>query len=142
VKEVKVVQFRKPVDTPLPRIEPATCTEAETFALQVIDNSMEPEFRERCIIVVDPTGRATDGSYVLARQAAHTSEYTSETESSDAIVQSFLFRQLRHNVSEGWSLCALNSDYPDQTTATDLSEIVGVVVQRAGTRRSYHKRYD
>jgi len=142
VKEFKVVQFRKPVEAPVPRVEPATCTEAETFALQVTDNSMEPEFRERCIIVVDPTGQVTDGSYVLARPTTVTTEHTSDAESAEAIVETFLFRQLRHSEDGGWLLCALNSDYPIQTTPSDLGEIVGVIVQRAGTRRSYHKRYD
>jgi len=142
VNDYKVVQFRQSVDAPAPRIEPATCTEAETFALQVTDDSMEPEFRKSCIIVVDPTGRATDGSYVLAQPPEAAPEHTSDKDSPETIVQTLLFRQLRRNADGGWSLWALNSDYPVQTTPSDLGEIIGVIVQRAGTRRSYHKRYD
>ena len=103
--------------------EPTTCTDAEPFALRVLDDSMEPEFKAGCIIIVDPTGRATDGSYVLA-------EKTSD----------MLFRQLKQN-TDGWSLAPLNEQYASTDTAADLSEIAGVIVQRAGARRSYHKSY-
>ena len=103
--------------------EPTTCTDAEPFALQVRDDSMAPEFKAGCIIVIDPTGRATDGSYVLAERE-----------------KEMLFRQLRQT-AVGWTLAALNTSYRDVETKADLSEIVGVIVQRAGARRSYHKRY-
>lgn len=112
-------------DTSQPRLEPATCTEAEPFALQVLDDSMEPEFKNGCVILIDPTGRATDGSFVLAEQAD--GEY--------------LFRQLKKGADNKWTLIALNDNYPPITTANDLSAIEGVIVQRAGVRRSYHKNY-
>lgn len=104
--------------------EPTTCTDAEPFALRVLDDSMEPEFTSGCIIIVDPTGRATDGCYVLAE-----------------ISDDMLFRQLRQNTN-GWSLVPLNKRYPSTDTAADLGQIAGVVVQRAGARRSYHKSYE
>ena len=115
------------------RLEPSTCTEAETFVLQVLDDSMEPEFVQSCMIVIDPTGLATDGSYVLARRT---------TDETDVSVEDFHFRQLRRSGDGGWQLCSLNDAYPSEPTASDFSEIVGVIVQRAGTRRRYHKRYD
>ena len=113
-----------------------TCTEAETFALRVLDDSMQPEFRQGCIIIIDPTGHATDGSYVLARQAEGPAEE----------LESYLFRQLRrvqHSGKEAvqWQLMPLNDEYPAQAVASDLSSIVGVIVQRAGIRRRYHKHY-
>ncbi|MEM7260148.1 MAG: S24 family peptidase, partial [Pseudomonadota bacterium] len=105
--------------------EPSTCTEAEPFALRVLDNSMEPEFRRGCVIIIDPTGRATDGSYVLVEGQ-----------------RDVLFRQLS-KVDDGWCLRALNQDYPpSHEVADDLSNVLGVIVQRAGVRRSYHKRYE
>lgn len=107
------------------RLAPATCTEAEPFALRVLDDSMEPEFRKGCIIVIDPTGRATDGSFVLAQQQD----------------ESYLFRQLQKEADGGWILCALDDQFPTVETAGDLSAIAGVVIQRAGVRRSYHKYY-
>ena len=47
-------------------MEPSTCIEAEPFALRVTDDSMAPEFHEGCVIIVDPTGHARDGAFVLA----------------------------------------------------------------------------
>ncbi len=47
-------------------IETATCIEAEPYALQVTDDSMEPEFAAGCIVIIDPTGRVKDGAFVLA----------------------------------------------------------------------------
>ena len=120
-------------DTPdRARLEPATCTEAEPFALRVQDDSMQPEFRTGCIIVIDPTGRATDGSYVLADDGTNTDDAT----------EGLVFRQLHKNEQGGWTLRALNDQYMDIQTPDDLRSIVGVIVQRAGVRRSYHKRYD
>lgn len=114
------------------RVEPATCTEAEPFALRVLDDSMQPEFRRGCIIVIDPTGRATDGSYVLADDGTNSEDET------DGMV----FRQLRRQPNDGWLLSALNDQYPDIEISPDLDGVIGVIVQRAGVRRSYHKHYD
>ncbi len=124
------------VDEPPIRIEPSVCEEAETFALRVLDDSMVPEFRQGCIILVDPTGHARDGSYVLARVATDENTLSQETDG-------YVFRQLRRsNKDEQWKLAALNSQYPSDSTAQNLSDIVGVIVQRAGTRRRYHKHYN
>jgi len=123
------------------RLEPSTCTEAETFVLQVLDDSMEPEFKQDCMIVIDPTGRATDGSYVLAHRKSNIDTSPSDDD-PESLVGEFQFRQLRRGVDDAWQLCALNDAYPSEATAADLSEIIGVIVQRAGTRRRYHKRYD
>ncbi|MEE9319645.1 MAG: S24 family peptidase [Granulosicoccus sp.] len=123
----------KPADI---HIESGTCTEAETFSLRILDDSMQPEFRKGCIIIIDPTGLARDGSYVLARSTETEGEAREETDG-------YLFRQLRRSASdENWVLVALNEHYPRELTEEDLSGIAGVIVQRAGTRRSYHKHYD
>ena len=42
------------------------CSSAEPFALMVLGDSMEPEFVEGEVILIEPEGLATDGSYVLA----------------------------------------------------------------------------
>ena len=60
----------------------------------VLGDSMEPEFVEREIIVVEPEGLATDGSYVIA---FHNEEY--------------IFRQLIKREA-GWALHALNPGLP------------------------------
>lgn len=147
MRESKVQFFKKPNDD-VQRLEPSTCTEAETFVLQVLDDSMEPEFAKHCMIVIDPTGHARDGSYVLAKrsritEANPTAKDTSDSDSTEnSQVEQFHFRQLRRIDDQSWQLCSLNDAYPSEATPADFSEIVGVIVQRAGTRRRYHKRYD
>ena len=105
-------------------MEPRTCVEAEPFALQVTDDSMEPEFARGCIIIVDPTGRVRDGAFVLA-------ELDGE----------YIFRMLRDDGC-GMRLEALREGHDPIPLAAGVSAVKGVVVQRAGKRRSYHKRYD
>ena len=103
---------------------PTTCIEAEQFALRVTDDSMEPEFTAGCIIIVDPTGVARDGAFVLAE-----------------IEGQYIFRKLERT-DGGDTLVALNDDYAPVALAAGLASVRGVVVQRAGARRKYHKRYD
>jgi SOS-response transcriptional repressor LexA len=123
--EKAITFFKQPPAADQIQDEPSTCTEAEPFALRVLDNSMEPEFRRGCVIIIDPTGRATDGSFVLVEG------------NSDV-----LFRQLVRKAG-GWRLQPLNETYPpSDDIADDLSNVLGVIVQRAGVRRSYHKRYE
>ena len=124
-----------------PRLEPSTCVEAETFALRVLDNSMEPEFKQNCIIVIDPTGRAKEGSYVLANKAGQQRDETATVDEADEALSPVVFRQLRKSADDTWRLHALNTDYENEPTAADLSDIIGVIVQRAGIRRRYHKHY-
>jgi len=99
------------------------CSGSEAFALRVLGTSMEPEFMEGEIIVIEPEGALRDGSYVLAR---HEGEW--------------IFRQLCR-AGERWRLHALNPAFPD-LALPDLSEVRGVVIQKAlpGRRRA-SKRY-
>lgn len=97
--------------------------EAEPYALQVLDDSMEPEFERGCIIVIDPTGVARDGAFVLAEQDG-----------------ALLFRKLTR-AGEVIELAPLNPRYAKLTLRDGLGGIRGVIVQRAGRRRSHHKRY-
>ena len=119
-----------PGSPPAGAAPPTTCIEAEPFALQVIDDSMAPEFAPGCVVVIDPTGLATDGAFVLAE-----------------VDGEYVFRQLRRT-EEGDRLVALNDSYPAIPLAgrtrrqSPPASVRGVVVQRAGARRRYHKRYD
>lgn len=100
------------------------CAEAEPFALQVTDDSMQPEFAQGCVIIIDPTGIVRDGAYVFA--VDNRDEY--------------IFRQLR--ITDGkYQLIALNANYPP-LEISGMERIEGVITQRAGKRRSYHKWYD
>ncbi|HOL36730.1 MAG TPA: S24 family peptidase [Rubrivivax sp.] len=97
------------------------CSGAESFALRVLGDDMAPEFRHGEIIVVEPGGALTDGSFVVAR---HAGEWT--------------LRQLRR-VAGGWVLHALNpaSGEPADVALADLGAVRGVVIQKAvpGRRR-------
>ncbi len=99
------------------------CGGAEPFALMVLGDSMAPEFVEGEVIVVEPEGLATDGSYVVAHANGE-----------------WIFRQLVAR-EDGWRLRALNAAY-SETAIADLSPVRGVVIQksRPGRRRTL-KRY-
>jgi len=99
------------------------CSAAEPFALRTIDDSMEPEFATGCIIIIDPGNVARDGSYVFA--VDNKAEY--------------IFRQLRIK-NDRHFLVPLNDIY--DTIEIKFEQIKGVITQRAGKRRTYHKHYD
>ena len=104
-------------------MESRTCIEAEPYALRVTDESMAPEFPRGCVVIVDPTGVATDGAFVLAE---HDGGLT--------------FRRLRMDAA-GVRLEALAAGYEVIRPDNGLAAVKGVVVQRAGRRRRDHKRY-
>lgn len=94
------------------------CSAAEPYALRVIGDSMEPEFHDGHIIIVDPGMPALDGTYVVI-------DYDGDT----TLRQMKIEGELRH-------LKPLNDDY-ETVEITGPSHIHGVVVQRAtpGRRR-------
>jgi DNA polymerase V len=107
--------------------EPAdlgNCSASEPFALRVIGDDMLPEFQDGHILIVDPGGRVTSGCYVIARHQ-----------------DSMIFRQLIAD-GDGWLLQALDDQIDDIVLVNGLTDIVGVISQRSGKRRSEHKRYD
>jgi SOS-response transcriptional repressor LexA len=103
-------------------VEPGGCSASEPFALRVLGDSMEPEFTDGSVIVIDPDGVVRDGAFVFAD-----------------VHGEYIFRQLRIRDSQ-LLLRPLNRGYP--TLELDgLNAIKGVVVQRAARRRSGHKHY-
>jgi DNA polymerase V len=95
---------------------------AEPFALRVIGDSMAPEFKDGCIIIIDPEGGITDGCYVLAHHN-----------------EGYIFRQL---VFAGgrYLLKALQEGH-ETIEMPDLAPVAGVIVQQAGRRRADRKHY-
>ncbi len=95
------------------------CEGAEVFALQVLGQSMAPEFEEGEVIVIEPDGALRDGSFVLAQLDGE-----------------WLFRQLRR-AGAGWQLQALNPAFAARPLP-DLGAVRGVVIQKArpGRRRA------
>lgn len=101
----------------------SSCDEAEAFALMVLGDSMEPEFLEGEIIVIEPSGYATDGSYVLAQLDGE-----------------WIFRQLLRN-GDAWRLAPLNPRY-EAADIADLASVKGVIIQKSKPgRRRASKRY-
>ena len=98
------------------------CAGSEPFALQVLGDSMEPEFPDGAIIIVEPGVVVSDGCYVVAHQN-----------------QEVLLRQLKISEQQ-WSLVALNPQYPE-IRINGLNDIRGRVIQRAGRRRKDRKSY-
>ena len=99
------------------------CSSAEPFALMVLGDSMEPEFVEGEVILIEPEGLATDGSYVLAQLNGE-----------------WIFRQLSRQ-GAGWRLQALNPAYP-AADIPDLGAVKGVIIQKSKPgRRRATKRY-
>jgi SOS-response transcriptional repressor LexA len=101
-----------------------SCSASEPFALQTLDDSMEPEFATGCIIIIDPSNAYRDGSYVFAKD--NKDEY--------------IFRRLRI-MDKRYFLEPLNDLY-ETFEIKGPQQIEGIITQRAGKRRSYHKRYD
>lgn len=104
-------------------IDGGGCASDEPFALQVLGDSMEPEFEHGCIIVIDPAGVIQNGCFVLAE-----------------VHGEHIFRQLLVQEDRLY-LKPMKSTY-ETIEIANLKPIAGVIVQKAGTRRSHHKRYD
>lgn len=103
-------------------MEASSCSKAEPFALQVLGDSMIPEFQNEVVIIVDPEGVVRDGAYVVA---LHKDEYT--------------FRQYR--LHEGKHYLAPLNDLYETVEIPGLHVIKGVVIQQAGKRRKDRKFY-
>lgn len=101
------------------------CGNSEPFALQVTDNSMEPEFKRGCIIVIDPAGVIEHGCYVIAM-----------------VENGYIFRQFVKEEGKCY-LQPLHEDYLHEKREITIDAIQGVIVQQAGNngRRSDRKRY-
>ena len=102
----------------------SNCSSSEPFALRVVGDDMAPEFVDGHVIIVDPGGKISTGCYVVAR---HQGE--------------IIFRQLVIN-QDNYGLRALDTSLAEISLANGLDDIVGVISQRSGKRRSEHKRYD
>ncbi len=98
------------------------CSYNELYALQVLDDSMEPEFPEKCIIVIEPSNVCATGAYVVS-----------------TVGEERWFRQYVRDENGNEKLTALNRNYPDiDLNGTDFN-IEGVIVQRNIKRQI--KRY-
>lgn len=97
------------------------CSYNELYALQVLDDSMEPEFPRSCIIVIEPSQVCADGAYVVA-----------------TVGEERWFRQFVRGNQGGPCLKALNPDYQEIPLSEGGYQIDGVIVQRNIRRQIKH----
>lgn len=97
------------------------CSYNELYPLQVLDDSMEPEFPNGCVIVLEPSRVCASGAYVVVK--AHNDRW---------------FRRFVKDADGNARLVAENSTYPMLPLTTGEYEIEGVVVQRNIKRQIKH----
>ncbi len=113
------------------------CSAHEPFALRVLGDSMEPEFPDGTIILIDPSGVVENGCYVLAE----ISEADIEKIQPDSLLPDagYIFRQLA--VIDGrYHLKPLNAGYAT-IEISNQGAVKGVIVQKTGIRRHDIKHY-
>ena len=96
------------------------CSYNELHALQVLDESMEPEFPKNCIIVIEPSQVCATGAYVIV-----------------TVGEERWFRQFVETEG-GARLVALNDGFPDIPLKEGNYSIEGVIVQRNIRRKIKH----
>lgn len=97
------------------------CSYNELYPLQVLDDSMEPEFPEKCIIVIEPSEVCATGAYVVI-----------------TVNGERWFRQFVQNGDGRPRLVAANSTYPDIDLDGTQYKVEGVIVQRNIRRKIKH----
>ncbi len=97
------------------------CSYNELYALQVLDDSMEPEFSENSIIVIEPSQVCASGAYVVI-----------------TVGEERWFRQFITGRDGNNKLVALKSGYPEIELAGTEYRIEGVIVQRNSGREIKH----
>lgn len=117
--------------------ETGDCSAHEPFALRVLGDSMEPEFPDGAIIIVDPSGVVENGCYVLAE----ISDDDVETGGANGAKTEagYILRRLAVEETR-YYLKPLNPGYAT-IEIPGREAIKGVVVQKAGARRRDRKHY-
>jgi len=101
------------------------CAWCEPFAMQVLGDSMEPEFPDQCIVIVEQAERCSHGMYVLV-----------EVEGER------WFRQYRVDKQGREGLIALDRRYPEIDLTGRAWKVMGVIIQRNIRRRGKHYQYE
>lgn len=107
-------------------LEQSSCAGSEPFALQVLDDSMEPEFKKGCIIIIDTSATVKHECYVMA-----------------LVENGYIFRQLSIE-DDKYFIQPLNPAYAHEKREIAFEALEGVIVQQASSKgkRSERKRYD
>lgn len=102
-------------------VVPTNCVDAESFALRVIGDAFAPDLPDGCVIIIDPALKPHSGHYVLADLDKGMTLGALAERAGQWLLHP---RGLKHAGIE-----------------LQASQIRGVVSQRAGRRRSDHKRF-
>lgn len=100
------------------------CAWREPYALQVLGDSMEPEFPDKCIVIIEQAESCSDGMYVFV-----------EVEGVR------WFRQYREDENGREWLIALNDLYPEIDLTGLEWTVMGVIIQRNVRRKVKHYSY-
>ena len=100
------------------------CAWREPYALQVLGDSMEPEFPDKCIVIIENAERCSNGMYVFV-----------EVEGVR------WFRQYRVDENGREWLIALNDLYPEIDLTGLEWKVLGIIIQRNVRRKVKHYRY-
>ncbi len=127
-------------------LEPVnTCSTSSLFALQVLDESMAPEFKPGHVVVVDSSARLKPGSFVLARVVRNESESTSVARLSSVnkptATELGVLRRWQPVDGQNVVLEALNRSWANETVDMRCVNVLGVVIQRAARRRKDRTHY-
>lgn len=90
----------------------SSCSNSEPFALQVLGDSMEPEFPDQCIVTIEPAHIAEHGMYIMVM-----------------VEGTRWFRQYLKD-DEGERLVACNPIYPEINLAGLEWTTEGIIMQR------------
>jgi len=109
----------------------SACSESEPFALQVLGDSMEPEFPDGCIVSIEPSKECMSGMFIMC-----------------LVEDTRWFRQYIKD-DKGERLVALNDIYPEIPLDDLQWKVEGVIMQRtllrkqspSGRRESKHYAY-
>jgi len=101
-----------------------SCAGREPYALNVLGNSMEPEFPAGTIVIIDPTPYCEHGNYVFI-----------ETGEEERWFRQFVVRD------DKMYMLALHGDYPDIELTKGQFKILGVIVQSNIKRKIKHYNY-
>lgn len=97
------------------------CSYNELYPLQVLDDSMAPEFPAKSVIVIEPAEACATGAYVIA-----------------LVGDERWFRQFVRAADGSECLVAVNDSYPAIELKQGDYQITGVIVQRNIGRKIKH----
>lgn len=107
-----------------PMLQGTGCALHEPFALQVLGPDMEPEFPDRCVVIIEPSDACRSGMYVFA-----------EVEGVR------WFRQYRRDAQGREWLVALAEHFPDIELTGLEWKVLGIIIQRNIRRQIKHYDY-